>query len=217
MNFIVNRRRGTFLIGSCVVLLSACPALDQLPPEAQKQALQLCEDNAQDATSAVLKDVDGESIGLITFTAVGDSTVVAVAAKLPPDKAGIHGFHIHANDDPSNGEGCIADPQMPATTHFASADGHLNPGHAGHGHHMGDMPALFFTKDGIASMRFVTDTFHIHDLIGAAVVLHAGADNYGNIPVGENPDQYSANSDAATDLTAKTGNGGARIACGVIQ
>jgi Cu-Zn family superoxide dismutase len=49
------------------------------------------------------------------------------------------------------------------------------------------------------------------------VIVHAGSDNYGNIPIGDAPDQYTPNSEAATEATAKTGNAGARIACGVIE
>jgi Cu-Zn family superoxide dismutase len=75
---------------------------------------------------------------------------------------------------------------------------------------------MFFDHDALAWMQFVTDQFEAHDLIGRAVVLHAAADNYGNVPVGEADNQYMPNDAAATDLTAGTGNAGARIACGVI-
>jgi Cu/Zn superoxide dismutase len=47
-------------------------------------------------------------------------------------------------------------------------------------------------------------------------VLHAGADNFGNVPVGANPDQYAANHQDAVTKTQNTGNAGDRIACGVI-
>ena len=55
------------------------------------------------------------------------------------------------------------------------------------------------------------------ELPGKAVILHAGADNFGNVPVGTGPDQYTANSAAATTKTGNTGNAGDRIACGVIK
>jgi len=79
------------------------------------------------------------------------------------------------------------------------------------------MPALFFTAAGDASMRFLTDRFDPHELVGRAIILHAGPDNYGNVPAGDAPDQYTANDPAAADLTARTGNAGARYACGVIE
>jgi Cu/Zn superoxide dismutase len=46
--------------------------------------------------------------------------------------------------------------------------------------------------------------------------MHASADNFGNIPLGTEPDKYTSNSQAAIDLTTATGNAGARVACGVI-
>jgi Cu/Zn superoxide dismutase len=48
------------------------------------------------------------------------------------------------------------------------------------------------------------------------VILHAGADNFANIPLGAGATQYTANSTDASAATAKTGNAGDRIACGVI-
>jgi Cu-Zn family superoxide dismutase len=166
---------------------------------------------------AELRDATGASVGTVVFTAAGDSTAAVVTARLPAGTDGIHGFHVHANDDPDNGEGCIADPAQPANTHFVSADGHFNPGDGTHGAHAGDMPALFFTQDGRAAMTFVTDRFTPAEIKGRAVVLHAAPDNYGNVPVGEAANQYTPNSPAATTLTQNTGNAGNRIACGVIH
>ena len=59
---------------------------------------------------------------------MGGSTLATVWASLPPGNGGIHGLHVHvhANDNPANGDGCIADLAQPANTHFLSADGHYN-------------------------------------------------------------------------------------------
>jgi Cu-Zn family superoxide dismutase len=56
----------------------------------------------------------------------------------------------------------------------------------------------------------------VDDLAGRVVIVHAGPDNFGNIPVGTDPNQYTPNSQSAIDRTAATGNAGDRIACGVI-
>jgi Cu/Zn superoxide dismutase len=62
----------------------------------------------------------------------------------------------------------------------------------------------------------VTDPFSPGELIGRAVVLPAEPDSFGNVPVGKDPDDYHPRSQAARDLTHKTGNAGNRIARGVI-
>jgi Cu-Zn family superoxide dismutase len=167
--------------------------------------------------SAVLRDASGAYVGRVVFAAAHHRTTVFVTAELPSGMDGIHGFHVHANDNPANGDGCIADPAQLASTHFVSADGHYNPGGGAHGAHAGDMPALFFTEDGKAAMSFVTDRIAPAEIEGKAVVLHAAPDNYGNVPVGAAANQYTANSAEATAATAATGNAGARIACGVIR
>ena len=55
------------------------------------------------------------------------------------------------------------------------------------------------------------------DLLGKVINLHAGADNYANIPLGTRHTHYTAKSTDATTATAKAGNTGDRIACGVIE
>ncbi len=62
----------------------------------------------------------------------------------------------------------------------------------------------------------VTDRFSPSEVIGRAVVLHDKPDNFGNVPVGKELDEYKPRSKAARELTHKTGNAGNRIACGVI-
>ena len=72
------------------------------------------------------------------------------------------------------------------------------------------------TAAGRASSVSITDRVAVRDLVRRAVVLHAGADNLGNVPVGTGATQYTPNSAEATSLTARTGNAGDRLACGVV-
>ena len=127
-----------------------------------------------------------------------------------------HGIHVHANDDPANGEGCKADAAMAPPTWFTAVDGHLKQGTATHTDHTGDFPSVLVNKDGTASLRFTTDRFTPAQVVGKAVVLHANADNFGNVPTGSLPDQYRANAEAATTKTTGTGNAGDRMACGLV-
>jgi superoxide dismutase, Cu-Zn family len=155
-----------------------------------------------------LKDAAGAVVGHVRFTSVSGGVLVTTEiAGLSP---GFHGYHVHANNDPANGEGCV-----PPT--FVSADGHFAVAGTSHGAHAGDMPVLLAMTSGTARSGFVSDRFGLADLRGRAVIVHAGSNNYGNIPVGPNPDQYTPNSPAATAATAATGNAGARVACGVIR
>ncbi len=177
---------------------------------------------AQAATpeaTATLKTADGASAGTVGFRGVPGGTEVDVqlTAAKAVTAGRFHGIHVHANDDASNGEGCQANPAAAASMWFTSADGHLRSGTATHTDHSGDLPSVLVRKDGTASLRFTTDRFTPADVVGKAVILHANSDNFGNIPTGTLPDQYTANAEAATTKTADTGNAGDRVACGLIS
>jgi superoxide dismutase, Cu-Zn family len=98
---------------------------------------------------------DGTPIGTVRFwdARESDATVVDVRLAVPAGAAApgaFHGFHIHANDDPANGSGCIADPAMAPSTWFVSVDGHLKHDPAEmHGGHAGDLPTLYRTPTAV--------------------------------------------------------------------
>jgi len=178
--------------------------------------------NADDATArAVLHNAAGTEIGLVKFIQQGDTVLVKADGLEFPSAlaAGFKGFHVHANGvcDPA-----AVDPATGAVVPFFSAGGHYNPTSATHGHHGGDMPVLQVNADGSAWSRFKTDHFTVGEIIGRAIIVHALADNFGNIPVGTGATQYVPNSNGttnstATGLTANTGNAGPRYACGVVE
>ena len=168
---------------------------------------------------AVLRNASGTTLGLVRLTQLPNGVIVSVRAKgLAP---GFHGFHVHANNDPANGVGCVADPNMPSSTWFVSADGHYREAAETHPNHQADMPVILINgtspADSRGVARFRTDRFDVSDVVGRVIVVHALPDNYANVPLGANGDQYAANSTAATDKTAATGNAGDRILCGVIE
>jgi Cu-Zn family superoxide dismutase len=168
---------------------------------------------------AVLRDPSGAAVGVVTFAKAGSGTRVTAAMQrnryVAPGE--FHGFHVHANDNPANGTGCVADPAAAPSTWFVSADGHLAGSGKTHGDHAGDMPSPLIARDGTAILMFTTDRFTPSSVVGRAVVLHAGADNFGNVPTGSAADQYTANTPAATAKTQATGNAGDRVACGVVR
>ncbi len=177
---------------------------------------------ADDATAkAVLRNAAGAEMGTVKFIQQGGVVLVKADNLSFPGAltAGFKGFHIHATGvcDPA-----AVDPATGATVPFVSAGGHYNPASATHGSHGGDMPVLQVNADGSAWSRFKTDHWDVDDVVGRAVIVHAAADNFGNVPVGSGATQYTPNSTGttnatATGLTANTGNAAARYACGVIQ
>jgi Cu-Zn family superoxide dismutase len=168
------------------------------------------------STIASLATADGTQIGSVEFKTDRNHTDVRVRLGGTPGIDAFHGFHIHANDVATNGDGCVADPAAAPATWFVSADGHYNPTAQTHSHHIGDMPSVFVNADGSVETRFQIDRITPSDLNGKVVILHAGADNFANVPVGPNADQYTPGPDALAKTQA-TGNAGDRIACGVIR
>lgn len=152
--------------------------------------------------SASLQDASGNSVGIATFTQESDGVLVkAVVTELPP---GWHGFHVHAVGDCTVGD--ESSPFTAAGGHMGDADAHGTTGHDG------DMPLLYADADGVAVAVFRTDNFGVSQLLddedGTAVVVHAGADNYANIP-----ERYGE-----VDATTKnTGDAGMRLHCGVVR
>ena len=144
--------------------------------------------------SADLHDATGKSVGTATLKQTGTGLSVHVAAKdLPP---GIHGVHIHT-------VGTCTAPD------FQSAGGHWNPTGKKHGKdnpdgmHQGDLPNLTIGADGRGSLDYTVPGVSLSggavallDADGAAIVVHAQADDYHTDP---------------------SGNSGGRIACGVLH
>jgi Cu-Zn family superoxide dismutase len=170
--------------------------------------------------SVVLRDAEGIERGTVEFSNGDGGTDVEVLVTSTPEGIKLdafHGFHIHANSDPANGEGCVADPAEPTSKWFVAVDGHWKEEGEIHGGHHGDLPSLFLTGGGAARATFTTDRIDLGDLSGKAVILHAGPDNFANIPMGTEPNQYTANSSDAVTATHNTGNAGDRLLCGLID
>lgn len=177
---------------SALALLLACGVV-----VAQAQ-----QDEPAPGAIATIINAAGEEIGEVTFTQV-DENVIQVEAIILDLEPGFHGFHIHGT------AACDHHTDSP----FTSAGGHMQVGDepAQHAQHAGDMPSLLAMRDSSAAMNFLTDRFTLGDLLdddGSAVIIHAGPDNYGNIP-----ERYGTPDEA----TLNTGDAGSRAACGVIE
>jgi Cu/Zn superoxide dismutase len=151
---------------------------------------------AGDRAQVVLRDAAGTELGQVTLVQDGDRVVVHVRARgLTP---GFHGIHIHTTGT------CVAP--------FTSAGAHLGAPATVVPQNAGDLPPLLVGAGGTAAARFVVERFRVATLFdadGAAVIVHAGADNFANIPA-----RYGVTPDATT---LATGDAGARVLCGVVQ
>lgn len=198
--------------------LFGCDAMTTDPGEVEDSESALSAAAASESRNAVLRDVNGDVVARVGLRSAGRGFIqVSASFDFPGIAPGFHGFHIHANDNPANGDGCIADPAQPANTHFVSADGHWNPDAVTHGDHAGDLPSPLVQDNGSAAVSFIHRVNSLSDVVGRAIILHEGADNFGNIPVGPAVTQYTPNGPEATTLTQNTGNAGNRIACGLIR
>lgn len=163
----------------CCLGLAAC-ATDGGVPAAPRAA-------------AILAEPGGREIGRATIVQEGEGVQVRIeAAGLA---AGSYGAHVHRT-------GRCEAPS------FESAGAHWNPTGAQHGfenpsgRHRGDLPNLAVGADGRGTLNFairgarLRGEVGIIDMDGAAVVIHASADDYRTDP---------------------SGNSGARIACGVLN
>lgn len=117
--------------------------------------------------------------------------------------AGLHGFHVHMTGD--TGNNCKA------------AGGHFNPDQHQHSHpssrarHAGDLGNILTLPGSPLTLVSLLDTVITlghggeRDVAGRAVVVHGGEDDLG-----------LATGDQAEE-SKKTGNAGARVACGIIK
>ncbi len=137
----------------------------------------------------------GEEIGTLMLrdTRAG-LTIEPALGSLPP---GEHGFHLHEKGDCSPG---LKDGKMMAGM---AAGGHYDPhatgkhdGPTGNGHR-GDLPVLVVDKQGNATQSMHALHLSVNDVVGRALVIHKGADNF-------------------SDQPKPLGGGGERIACGVV-
>ena len=144
--------------------------------------------------AATLAAADGSPRGSITLDQLRGG--VAVVAKLSGFAPGVYAVHVHEAGK------CDAPDFKTAGAHF-NPDGHQHGKLNAAGPHLGDLPNVTVAADGTGAMDATVrglvltgGPMPLLDADGAAVVVHAAADDYKTDP---------------------SGNSGARIACGVLR
>ena len=138
----------------------------------------------------------GKEIG--TITASDSRFGLILTPQLSDLTPGLHGFHVHEKPDCSHAikEG-KAVPALAAGGHYDPAATGKHEGPHGNGH-LGDLPALYVSADGQATLPVLAPRLKVADIKGRSLMIHAGGDNYSDTP-------------------APLGGGGARAACGVVK
>lgn len=149
-------------------------------------------DSSTDFANAVasIYPTDGNEVsGTVTFTQGSDG--IDINAEISGLSEGEHGFHIHQYGD------CTAADGTSAGGHYApDGDPHGSPEDANS--HDGDLGNITADAEGNASMSTSSSDIVMNgakSIIGRAVVIHSGADDFTSQP---------------------SGAAGSRVACGVI-
>jgi Cu-Zn family superoxide dismutase len=180
-------------------VVAGCKTQGEEPLVQESETASAAPTPAMEATPTLTTQIAGAQLagaggvsGVVTFTQ--ELGGVHLVARIQGAQPGTHGFHLHAG-------GTCDGPD------FKTAGDHFNPTNATHGdpagaaHHAGDFGNLEVGADGSGQADSTTTMLSVgdggpNDVVGKAVILHAGKD----------------------DLTTQpSGNSGARIACGVVE
>ncbi|CAJ0927954.1 unnamed protein product, partial [Mesorhabditis belari] len=137
--------------------------------------------------------------GVVWFKQDHENEPVKIEGSISGLSPGKHGFHVHVYGDST--KGC------------ESAGPHFNPFNKTHGsqedenRHVGDLGNVEANENGYAKFVITDNMIKLHgpnSVIGRSMVVHVGEDDLGK-GQGEKAEE-----------SLKTGNAGARAACGVI-
>ena len=197
-------RNRLFLAAGMLATITACASTDRPHDELASVRQVAAEADASVkagrakliAVNAAIKDNADRVLGRASVVSDPDGTGLIVRVSLQGFQPGVYGAHLHS----------IGRCEGPD---FQTAGSHWNPTGAAHGRdnpggaHLGDLPNVTVGADGSGAIEFTVKgamlTTGINPLLdadGAALVVHAKADDYRTDP---------------------SGNSGARVACAVLS
>ena len=184
--------RSTILGIAGVLAVVACSPKGDSGNDTATAAAATTDSTKAAGNTVAMRDAAGHDLGSLTLRDTPDG--IMVMGNLHGIAPGEHGIHIHMTGS--------CEPT------FAAAGGHWNPTNKEHGKdnpkgpHMGDMMNITVGKDSTVSVMVtspggtLSGANALLDADGAAIVVHAKADDYKSQPAG---------------------NAGDRIACGAIK
>lgn len=175
-------RRLAFGIGAGIAI-AASPALSAI------------DDQTREAIARLEPTKGSKVSGTARFRAEGKEQVRITLSLTGLEPGSTHGLHVHEKGD------CSAPDATSAGPHFALPDQRHGDGTSGQ-HHAGDLGNITADSDGKAEVTITVPDGKLSltggpvDVVGRALVVHAGRDDFKSQPAGDS---------------------GPRAACGVIE
>jgi Cu-Zn family superoxide dismutase len=146
------------------------------------------QERAPPSATATFTSPKGETVGTAKLTGLAVGVLIEVEVRGLPANAWV-GFHVHETGSCDHAGG------------HASAGGHYNPTRRAHGllmaggPHAGDMPNQYVPADGVLRAH-VLNTFVTLDrgatgIVGRALMIHGGTDDYRGQPAGNAGDRQA--------------------------
>ena len=179
-----------------------CKKSKKIKQEGGKKNIKSIKKNNQKNAVAILmpeKNIPNNNIsGVVRFRENNGKLIITYNIKNLP--RGFHGFHIHKLGDLTNG--CKS-----AGPHFTTYKNNIHGGPNSKYKHNGDLGNIYNRKNNFKGKKIISSRVlninpcNKNSIIGRSIIIHKNKDDLGK---GKNLESL------------KTGNAGARLACGVI-
>gem|GEM_PF-6998514 len=151
-------------------------------------SLSACQDTPKNITATVINLSSKNVIGTIHIKETKYGLIFQPSITDPHIQQGLHGFHVHM------GSSCAQQGQA-AGKHF-NKNKTIHAANWYEESHAGDLPNLYFDKNGHANLPVLSNRLQLQDIQGKSLIIHDHTDSYTNHTHGS--------------------GGGKRIACAII-